>query len=44
MQMGELGLDWQEGESCVGVKAKQGLHVWGVWLVQNERCQRYKSV
>lgn len=29
MQMGELGLDWQEGESCVGVKAKRGLHVRG---------------
>lgn len=43
MQMGELGLDWQEAESCVGVKAKRGLLVRGVWLVQDERCQRFKS-
>lgn len=37
MQMEELGLDWQEGESCVGVKAKRGL------LVQNVRCQLFNS-
>lgn len=43
MQMGELGLDWQEGESGVGGKAKPGLHVCGVWLVRNARCQRFKS-
>lgn len=43
MQMGELGLERQEGESCVGVKAKRGLLVRGVWLVRNVRCQRFNS-